>query len=95
MKKCLNTEKTLNQSAEPKQKKSFSAWLKERWRKFLVEESSKEASVDSSYFKAIEDSYLHRLEEIEKKLREVEKENKRLKKEKNKSFIERILSKKR
>ena len=61
----------------------------------VVEESSKEASVDSSYFKAIEDSYLHRLEEIEKKLREVEKENKRLKKEKNKSFIERILSKKR
>ncbi len=29
-------EKTMNQSAAPKQKKSFGAWLKERWRKFLV-----------------------------------------------------------
>lgn len=29
-------EKTMNQSAEPKQKKGFGAWCKERWRKFLV-----------------------------------------------------------
>lgn len=28
--------KTMNQSAEPKQKKGFGAWCKERWRKFLV-----------------------------------------------------------
>ncbi len=27
---------TMTQSAEPKQKKGFKAWLKERWRKFLV-----------------------------------------------------------
>ena len=28
--------KTVNQSAETKQKKGFKAWIKERWRKFLV-----------------------------------------------------------